>query len=188
MKLSNTGRSQSRMLFHSSSVSMPSGTLNSLQAFAPLIDPSLGYQTSPFSLSTPPEATSFFHWLEVIFPFFTGRQVSPFPSITPLPVMAMFSAPLADIGDWQRRVSSPSNEVLIMGYCVWSAVKSTNAFSSKCKLILLFSTIGPVSHNPAGTVTVPPPCCATASIALANASVFNVIPSAIAPNSVIDRV
>lgn len=99
----------------------------------------------------------FFHCVEVILLFFTGRQVSPLPSMTPLPVMAMFSAPLADMGDWQRRVSNPSKEVLMIGYCVWSAVKSTNAFSSRWRLMLLFSTIGPVSHKPAGTTTVPPP-------------------------------
>ena len=187
IKLSRTGRSQSRMLFHSSSVLIPSGTLKFLHAIAPLIEPSLGYQIRPDSSSTPPEATSFFHWLAVILSFFTGRHVSPFPSITPFPVMATFSALRADIGDWQRRVSSPSNEVLTIGYCVWSAVNSTSAFSSRYKLMLLCSTIGPVSHSPAGTITLPPPFSATALIVLSKASVLSVIPSATAPNSVIER-
>ena len=114
-KLSKTGRNQSCMLLHSSSVLIPSGTLKFLQAIAPFIEPSLGYQTSPFASRTPPDATSFFHCVPVSLFFLTGRQVSPLPSMTPFPVIAMFSAPTAERGDWQRRVSSPSKDVSTIG-------------------------------------------------------------------------
>ena len=60
-------------------------------------------------------AISRFQWLSVTFERFTGRQYSPLPSMAPWPVMAMLVAPLALSGDWQRRVSSPSNDVSISG-------------------------------------------------------------------------
>ncbi len=47
--------------------------------------------------------------------------------------------------------------------------------------MLLSSRIGPVSHSPAGTRTVPPPSFAHAPIAAANAAVFNVLPPGSAP-------
>ena len=56
-----------------------------------------------------------FQWLSVTFDRFTGRQYCPLPSMTPSPVMEMFSALSALMGDWQRRVSSPSNEVFTSG-------------------------------------------------------------------------
>ena len=62
--------------------------------------------------------------------FLVGRHVSPLPSNTPWPVIAIFSALRAEIGDWQRRVSKPSKEVFIMGYSEWSALNNTNAFFS----------------------------------------------------------
>ena len=90
---SSTGRSQGRISFHSSSVSMPSGLLKFLHARAPFSEPAVGYQTE-FS-TTPPDFTSASHCAEVSLPFFTGRQLSPEPSNTPWPVMAMFSAFMA---------------------------------------------------------------------------------------------
>ena len=128
--LNSTGRNQGRISFHSSSVLIPSGTLKSLQAIAPFSEPGVGYHISCFSSSTPPELTSFFHCDAVSFPFLTGRQQSPFPSNVPYPVIAIFSALRAEIGDWQRRVSNPSKEVAIMGYASKSPVKSTSAFLS----------------------------------------------------------
>ena len=82
-KFSNTGRNQSRMLSHSSSVSIPLGTLKLTQAIAPFLEPSLGYHTLVSSSTMPPDATFFFHWLSVSLSIFTGRHVSPLPSNVP---------------------------------------------------------------------------------------------------------
>src|SRR5574344_2066427 len=54
--------------------------------------------------------------------------------------------------------------------------------------MLLFMVIGPVSHNPRGIMTVPPPSAAHFSMALRIASVFIVIPSPIAPKSLMFNV
>ena len=56
----------------------------------------------------------------------------------------MFSTFIAEIGDWQRRVSSPSNEVVIIGYNEVSPLNTIKAFFSACKLTLLCKTMGPV--------------------------------------------
>lgn len=40
----------------------------------------------------------------------------------------MFSTFIAEIGDWQRRVSSPSNEVVIIGYNEVSPLNTIKAF------------------------------------------------------------
>ena len=129
-KFSNTGRNHARISFHSSSVLMPSGTLKSLQAIAPFSEPAVGYHILSCSSSTPPDFTSLFHCEAVSFSFFTGRQQSPFPSNIPYPVIAIFSALRAEIGDWQRRVSNPSKEVGMIGYASKSPVKSIRALRS----------------------------------------------------------
>ena len=95
----------------------------------------------------------------------------------------MFSAFIAEIGDWQRRVSSPSNEVVIIGYNEVSPLNTIKAFFSACKLTLLCKTMGPVSHKPSGMITLPPPLSCTTLIALLIASVFSVTPSLFAPKS-----
>ena len=122
--LNNTGRNHGRISAHSSSVLIPSGTLKSLQAIAPLSEPAVGYHISCFSSRTPPRVYQLFSIVkQSAFLFFTGRQQSPFPSNVPCPVIAIFSALRAEIGDWQRRVSSPSKEVAMIGYASKSPVK-----------------------------------------------------------------
>ena len=180
--LNSTGRNHGRISAHSSSVLIPSGTLKSLQAIAPFNEPAVGYHTSCFSSRTPPDFTSFFHWEAVSFPFFTGRQQSPFPSNVPCPVIAIFSALRAEIGDWQRRVSNPSKDVAMIGYASKSPVKSTNAFCLVYKFTLLNSSIGPVNQMPSGIITLPPPCWFTSLIASLIAFVFRNRPSPLAPN------
>ena len=69
------------------------------------------------------------------------------------------------------------------GYCVLSGVNKTIAFFKTCKSILLFKTIGPVSHIPSGTIKCPPPRSDKSAIAAANAWVFNVMPLPIPPYS-----
>jgi hypothetical protein len=69
-----------------------------------------------------------------------------------------------------------------IGYSFLSFVNNKVAPVAKCRLILLFITIGPVSHNPFGMKTTPPPFFARASIAAVILFVFNVLPSGIAPN------
>ena len=59
----------------------------------------------------------------------------------------------------------------------------TSAPRSRHRLMLLRSLIGPVSHVPGGTVTVPPPALATDSIAAAKALVFRVCPSGTPPHA-----
>ena len=95
----------------------------------------------------------------------------------------MFSAFIAEIGDWQRLASSPSNEVVMIGYNEVSLLNTINAFFSACKLTLLCKTIGPVNHKPSGMTTLPPPLSCTTLIALLIASVFSVTPSLFAPKS-----
>ena len=90
---------------------------------------------------------------------------------------------IAEIGDWQRLVSSPSKEVSIMGYRDVSLLNTMRAFFSAYRLTLLKSTTGPVNHNPSGMITFPPPLELTALIALFIASVFKVTPSLSAPKS-----
>ena len=109
--------------------------------------------------------------------------MSPLPSNTPWPVIAIFSALRAEIGDWQRRVSKPSKEVFIMGYSEWSALNNTNAFFSVYRFTLLNSSMGPVNHKPSGIMTLPPPLALTCWIASLIAFVFKVIPSGLAPKS-----
>ena len=77
----------------------------------------------------------------------------------------MFSALRAEMGDWQRRVSNPSKDVSIIGYASKSSVKRIIALRSVYKFTLLRSSIGPVSHNPSGITTLPPPLAWTALIA-----------------------
>ena len=89
----------------------------------------------------------------------------------------------AEIGDWQRRVSKPSKDVFIMGYSEWSALNNTNAFFSVYRFTLLNSSMGPVSHKPSGIMTLPPPLALTCWIASLIAFVFKVIPSGLAPKS-----
>ena len=97
--------------------------------------------------------------------------------------MATFTRFRPDIGDWQRRVSSPSNTVSTNGYKSTSGENKIIAPFSTCKLILLFNTIGPVNHTPAGTTSFPPPFLSKASIALAKDSVQRCMPSPTAPKS-----
>src|SRR5690606_370924 len=156
MILTITGRRKSFMP-SSSFGSLVSGTLKLLVATKPAREDSEGNQISPDSLSTPPDLSRFFHWLDVILPFFTKRQASPLPSMVPLPVMAMFSTSRADMGDTQRMVLRPSKLVSIKGYSSKSLLKSSRAPSSKWRLILLFRAMGPVNHMPRGTETRPPP-------------------------------
>lgn len=49
------------------------------------------------------------------------------------------------------------NTVSTNGYKSTSGENKTIAPFSICKLMLLFKTIGPVNHTPAGTVNFPPP-------------------------------
>ena len=180
-KLSSTGRNQRFIPSHSSAETVLFSLLPvSTEAFKA---PASGYHTLPASSTTPPDLSSAFHCPSVILLRFTGRQLSPEPSKTPCPVMAIFSAFIAEIGDWQRSMSNPSKEVCTNGYKAASSLKSTSAFRSACKLTLLCNTIGPVSHNPSGMITLPPPFSLTALMALFMASVFSVSPSAFAPKS-----
>ena len=93
----------------------------------------------------------------------------------------MFSALRAEMGDWQRRVSSPSKDVSIIGYASKSSVKRIIALRSVYKFTLLRSSIGPVSHNPSGITTLPPPLAWTALIASLMAFVFRNFPSLYSP-------
>jgi len=95
----------------------------------------------------------------------------------------MFSALRAQIGDWQRRVSKPSKEVLMMGYASKSSVNKTNELRSVYKLTLLNNSIGPLNHKPSGITTVPPPFEFTSLIASLIAWVLRVTPSPFAPKS-----
>ena len=108
------GRRKLLISFHSASVRSLLGTFMLLIREA-LRKPSSGYQVLPSSLRTPPEASRRFHSPSAILLFLTMRQASPLPSITPEPVMEMFFAPSAWIGDSQRLVSRPSKTVLTMG-------------------------------------------------------------------------
>ena len=90
---------------------------------------------------------------------------------------------IAEIGDWQRLVSSPSKEASMMGYRDVSLLNTIRAFFSVYRLTLLKSTTGPVNHNPSGMITFPPPLELTVLIALFIASVFKVTPSLSAPKS-----
>ena len=47
----------------------------------------------------PPCDVIFFHWPSVTFSFFSGRQQTPLPSMTPLPVMLTFCRFMPVIGD-----------------------------------------------------------------------------------------
>ena len=75
---------------------------------SPFIASRDGHQFSPLASTTPPDASSAFHWLAVILNFLTGRQAWPDPSITPSPVMAMSSAPFAQMGERAFTRSPPS--------------------------------------------------------------------------------
>src|SRR6476646_6192116 len=83
----------------------------------PFNAPGEEYQVVLASLSTPPEATLFFHSDSVIFPFCCGRRVSPAPWKIPAPVMAIFSRPSAVMGDWHLAAFTPSKEDSTSGYC-----------------------------------------------------------------------
>src|SRR5690606_10438334 len=124
---------------------------------APRSELSEGYHIFAFSSTTPPEETSFFHCVSVILLRFTIRHAPPFPSMTPLPVMATFSKFLPDIGLWFRHAGSPSQFDSTSLYRLKSSVNKPTASRLMCRLTLLFISIGPVSHNPAGTRTTPPP-------------------------------
>src|SRR5690606_31437946 len=94
---------------------------------APRSELSEGYQILPASSTTPPDATSFFHCASVILSRFTIRQVPPFPSITPAPVIAIFSKFLPDIGFWFRQAGSPSQFDSTNSYASKSSVNKTTA-------------------------------------------------------------
>src|SRR5688572_25788523 len=102
--------------------------------------------------------------------------------------MAMFSTSVATIGDCARIASRPSQLVFTKGKSSVLSLNCNTAPADTWKLTLLFSVRGPVSQNPAGTSTVPPPAFAQASMACVIAFVFNVMPSARAPNRLIENV
>ena len=110
-----TGRRYVLTDSQSSSVSIPCGTLKASLTREPLNELESGYQTSPFALVNPPEASSSFHCEGAILDFLTCLQASPDPSIVPPPVMEMFFAPTALTGEMHLRVSSPSNTVSTIG-------------------------------------------------------------------------
>ena len=163
--LNSTGRNHGRISAHSSSVLIPSGTLKSLQAIAPFSEPAVGYHISCFSSRTPPEFTSFFHCEAVSFPFFYRTPAVTVSVKCTMSGDSYISALRAEIGDWQRRVSSPSKEVAMIGYASKSPVKSTSAFCSVYRFTLLNSSIGPVNQTPSGIITLPPPRWFTSLIA-----------------------
>ena len=93
-------------------------------------------------------------------------------------------APRALIGETQRRTSRPSKLVSMMGYSSGSSEKISMASLSMKSSIWSLSVIGPLSQRPAGTISRPPPCSESASMAFAKASVFRVLQSATPPKSV----
>src|SRR5574344_276568 len=167
--------------FHWASVRFPLGTFMLLIAAA-FMKPSSGYHVRP-STTIPPEATSFFHSLSVSFSFLTILHDSPLPSMTPLPVMDMFFASWAWIGDSHLRVSRPSKTVLMIGYRLRSGSKMMTASSVMWRSHLLRISIGPVTQMPEGTFRCPPPVSLSWCMAFAKASVLSVLPSPTPPKS-----
>src|SRR5258706_8517526 len=118
---------------------------------------SVGYHVFLSSLNRPPELTNFFHCVSFSLSFLTIRHASPLPSMIPFPVMAILTAPVAEMGDWFLICGKPSQFAFTSGYSLKSFVNNKVEPVARYKLMLLFKTTGPVNHKPAGTITVPPP-------------------------------
>ena len=82
---------------------------------APNLKLSDGYHVLPSSETMPPLRTLERHCPSVSLPRLTARHASPLPSMTPKPVMAIFLAWVAEMGDWQRHVLSPSKVICTSG-------------------------------------------------------------------------
>src|SRR5438093_6435424 len=100
----------------------PGASTPALGVVLPLSDFSEGYQVLPSSLTTPPEATFFFHSFSVRRSLPMARQASPLPSITPAPVIATFSRLAPETGDWLRAAGRPSQLPSTSGYWLTSLV------------------------------------------------------------------
>src|SRR5205814_6581349 len=109
---------------------------------------------------------------------------APWPSSVPDPVMAMLVRPSA----WNRGEkfmhSMPCHRVSTTGYFFGSVLNRIVAPEARFRLTLSSSSMAPVSHLPAGTVTRPPPAALHALTALANAAVLSVVPLPFAPYEV----
>src|ERR1700733_657190 len=83
----------------------------------PLSAFSEGNQVFPSSLSTLPETASLrLHSAAVKLSREAGRQASPLPSMTPVPVIATFSSPSPEMGDWHLTAGRPSQLPFTRGY------------------------------------------------------------------------
>src|SRR5690606_31605503 len=141
------GRKKSFTSMKSTAV-CPAWPLPAFWVVAPRRELSGGYQILPASSTTPPDATSFFHCESVHLSRFTIRQAPPFPSITPAPVIAIFSNVLPEIVFWVRQAGSPSQFDSTISYASESSVNKTTASRLTCRFTLLFISIGPVNHKP----------------------------------------
>ncbi len=97
----------------------------------------------------------------------------------------MFSAFIAEIGDWQRRVSSPSNEVVItrIQRGVTAKTQSKHSFLHAIDVTFFFTNGACEPQTFRNDYFLPPPLSCTTLIALLIASVFSVTPSLFAPKS-----
>src|ERR1035437_5430512 len=102
---------------------------------------------------------------------------SPWPSIVPPPLISRSCALSA--------VMLLAYPLFPFGYREKSLSILMVASFSTLSRIPLPSANGPVRYCPAGTSTVPPPAAVQAATAFSKALVFNVVPSGLAPKSVI---
>ncbi len=110
-----TGRRNSRAAAYSATGTSGPRLSSAFTVSAPFSASRDGHQVLPAASTTPPEATSACHCPAVIFAFFTGRQAWPEPSMIPSPVIAMSSAPFAQIGDRARTAGRPSYDTRASG-------------------------------------------------------------------------
>src|SRR2546429_4565431 len=96
----------------------------------------------------------------------------------------MFLRPSAWISGEKFMHSMPCHRVSTTGYLLVSVLNRIVAPAATLRFTLSSSSMAPVSHLPAGTVTRPPPAALHALTALANAAVLSVVPLPFAPYEV----